>query len=113
MPIELRPSGGRGDWFHSDSEAGLSMGSIMSQRFRSTAFTFVCLLPLIGMLAMPLQADDVTINLDTSSLSAGGYFLDYQLAGTDAVLGQNTVTIANIQLGGGTFSNEALSGGVS
>src|SRR5690349_8196934 len=89
------------------------MGSIISQRFRSAAFAFVCLLPMFGRLAMPLQADDVTISLDTSSLTAGGYFLDYQIAGTDAVLGQNTVAINNIQLGGGTFSNETLSGGAS
>jgi hypothetical protein len=89
------------------------MGSIMSQRFRSIAFALVCLSPLLSMLATPIQADEVTINLDTSSLAAGGYFLDYQLAGTDSVLGQNTITISNIQLGGGTFSNEALSGGAS
>lgn len=48
------------------------------------------------------------IHLDTSSLPSGLFYLDLQLAGTDNVPGKNTVSVNQLNLGGGVLSSADL-----
>lgn len=53
-------------------------------------------------------AGPVLIQLDTASLPAGTYYLDFQLIGSDNVAANNTAAIGDLNLGGGAFVSADL-----